>query len=95
MAQYDYGPTENMQRYNDTMSPNYDISLITAPVAIYYSNNDWLISKTDLVILYEQLINPVGMILVSDKKFNHMDYLFAKDVVPILYDEMRKLLEKY
>lgn len=77
------------------MSPSYDIALITAPVAIYYSENDRLVSKIDLVTLYDQLINPVEMLLVSDKKFNHMNYVFSKDVVPLLYDGMKKLMTKY
>ncbi|XP_026679646.1 lipase 1 [Diaphorina citri] len=39
---YDYGHFENMRRYGNFFSPRYNLSAITAPVALFYSNNDYL-----------------------------------------------------
>lgn len=39
---YDYGFFGNLAEYGHTSPPDYDISKITAPVALYYGENDWL-----------------------------------------------------
>lgn len=37
---YDYGPQENIFRYNQMMPPVYDLSKVTTRVAILYGNGD-------------------------------------------------------
>lgn len=39
---YNYGRAENLLRYGQETPPEYDISKITAPVALYWGQNDWL-----------------------------------------------------
>ena len=38
---YDHGK-ENQDYYGQDTPPQYDIQLITAPIATYWSLNDWL-----------------------------------------------------
>ena len=38
---YDHGK-ENQDYYGQDAPPQYDIQLITAPIATYWSLNDWL-----------------------------------------------------
>ncbi|XP_067204975.1 lipase 3-like isoform X2 [Linepithema humile] len=37
---YDYGREKNMQIYNATIPPDYDLSRITVPIALMYGTND-------------------------------------------------------
>jgi lysosomal acid lipase/cholesteryl ester hydrolase len=42
---YDYGPEKNLEVYGQISPPEYDLSKITAPVALYWAENDWLGAK--------------------------------------------------
>jgi len=42
--QYDYGRKRNLQIYNATEPPDYNLSKITVPIALFYADNDWLAS---------------------------------------------------
>ena len=50
--QYDYGITGNKEKYNSLVPPKYDLSKITAPVHVYYSENDWLANTKVRIFLY-------------------------------------------
>ena len=39
---YDFGKRENRERYGQDTPPVYSIEKITAPVAAYWSENDWM-----------------------------------------------------
>ena len=39
---YDFGKRENRERYGQDTPPIYSIEKITAPVAAYWSENDWM-----------------------------------------------------
>lgn len=39
--QYDYGKTKNLEIYNQTTPPDYDITKINIPNVIFYAEADW------------------------------------------------------
>ena len=39
---FDYGSNLNLQMYNNTIPPRYDLEQIKVPVAVFYSDNDLL-----------------------------------------------------
>ena len=39
---YDYGKRENRKVYGQDDPPVYSIDKVTAPIAAYWSENDWL-----------------------------------------------------
>ena len=41
-CRYDFGPEKNNEIYGQDEPPEYDVTQITAPVALYWSDNDWL-----------------------------------------------------
>lgn len=49
---YDYGLFQNYVVYGQAFPPDYPLESITAPVALYYSSNDWLVSITVSYFLY-------------------------------------------
>lgn len=44
--EYDYGAIENYVKYGSTSPPVYNVSTITAPVAVYYASNDYFAGVT-------------------------------------------------
>jgi lysosomal acid lipase/cholesteryl ester hydrolase len=41
---YNYGRQQNLIEYGQELPPEYNVSKITAPVAMYWGQNDWLAS---------------------------------------------------
>ena len=41
-TKFDYGPDGNQERYGQPTPPVYDMSKVTAPVALVWGENDWL-----------------------------------------------------
>ena len=65
-AGYDWGDTEeNMARWNSVAPPVYQYDNITAPVALYWSDNDWLVVPTDVATLANNLPNLVTKAFLS------------------------------
>lgn len=50
--QYDYGLVGNLLRYRRINPPDYDLSKVTAPLALYYSDNDWLSAVRVSILRY-------------------------------------------
>jgi hypothetical protein len=43
-GQFDFGEKENMEKYGQATPPNYNLSLVTSPVALYYGVSDRLVT---------------------------------------------------
>ncbi|GJQ77030.1 hypothetical protein Trydic_g15224 [Trypoxylus dichotomus] len=93
--QYDYLPLENLRRYGEANPPTYNLSKVTSKVALYYSKNDWLAMPEDVRRLRDELPNVVVDHVIIYEGFNHWDFLFAKDIVPLLYSHLADTLRKY
>lgn len=42
--QFDYGCMRNLQIYNASEPPSYNLTNVTTPFALFYAENDWLSS---------------------------------------------------
>nr|CAD7413228.1 unnamed protein product [Timema cristinae] len=93
--QYDHGSVENLLKYGSLNPPDYDLSKVTAPVSLHYSNNDWLASLTDVDELYSELPNVIGKFLVPLDQFNHIDYMWAIDAKTLVYDTVISIMSQY
>ncbi|CAH1402323.1 unnamed protein product [Nezara viridula] len=91
---YDYSYSKNFEIYSQYEPPNYDLSKITIPVTLYYGKNDWLSRVQDVMKLQSKLPNSIAK-LVPYPAFNHLDFLWANDVVPLLYEDLVENMEKY
>ncbi|XP_029160371.1 lipase 3-like [Nylanderia fulva] len=92
---FDHGLVSNKKIHNSRAPPHYELKEIKVPISLHYSENDWLANVKDVEKLYSELGNPYGKFLVPDKKFNHLDYMWAKDVKPLLYDQILSLMENF
>ncbi|XP_058444485.1 lipase 3-like [Malaya genurostris] len=91
--QFDHGTKENRVRYNASKPPSYRLERIQSPLALYYSDNDWLVAVKDVQQLKSRLRNLVFEYHVEAPQFNHVDFLFDKDASK-LYDEIIRILKE-
>ncbi|RZF49223.1 hypothetical protein LSTR_LSTR010953 [Laodelphax striatellus] len=94
-CKFDYGPKENMRKYGTKSPPDYKLDSVTGPVALYYGKGDILIDVQDVAEVTEKLPNLVRNFTVANDKFNHMDFLWAKNAKQLVYDDMLKLMKLY
>jgi len=90
---FDYGKKGNQAKYGTSTPPQYDIGAITAPVAVYWGDNDWLAQRDDVLRMTAQLPNLVHSYEVPYPTFNHMDFLYGIDADTLLYPEILKQME--
>lgn len=83
---YDYGEKGNLERYNETTPPDYDLSGITMPISLFYSGNDWLSDRTDVEMLIKKL--PSVKFVNYIEQFNHWDYLYAEIASDAIYSSI-------
>ncbi|XP_026725681.1 lipase 3-like [Trichoplusia ni] len=90
---FDYGDNKNQAIYGSSKPPKYRLELVKAPVALFYSENDWFSDVEDVTNLQNKLPNVKEMYLVPFKKFNHADFLWAKDVKRLVYARITDVLK--
>ncbi|XP_062537620.1 lipase 1-like [Armigeres subalbatus] len=90
--QYDFGQEGNIRKYAAQEPPLYNLNLSTAPVALYYGLNDWLVHPRNVQYLAKVLPRVIAAKPVADKKFNHIDFLMGKKVRSQVYDEVISLM---
>nr|CAD7402546.1 unnamed protein product [Timema cristinae] len=107
---YDFGPRMNVKCYNQSTPPEYDLTNITVPIALHYSDNDWLADRLVAVIIVDnrldslctqdvknlsvRLQQKIGMFRVSLPSFNHVDFMWAKDAPKLVYSKILKALKQ-
>ncbi|EEC20362.1 lipase, putative, partial [Ixodes scapularis] len=92
---FDFGFVKNMQVYGNIKPPSYSLARTKVPVAIYWSQNDWLASETDVRHLRDDLPNVVSFYKVPDPQFTHIDFGWGCNATKILYEPMIKEMKKY
>ncbi|XP_058444559.1 lipase 1-like [Malaya genurostris] len=92
--QYDYGREGNLQTYSNWKPPIYNLTVSSAPVQIFYGLNDWLVHFRGVKQLATMIPRLVGANAVADEKFNHVDFLLAKNARSQVYDKLLPVLER-
>ncbi|XP_059057612.1 lipase 3-like [Achroia grisella] len=87
---YDYGSEVNQKMYGTVQPPVYDVSQIQTPVALYYSEEDWLSHPKDVERLHRELPNVTEHYKVPEAHFSHMDYQFYKNAPQVVYHKLIK-----
>ena len=92
-SHYDYGSAAaNILAYNSSTPPEYDLAKVTVPVALFWSDNDWLADPKDVKYLTSNLPNIVLNERIPLPKFNHIDFLWAIDADVLVYKKIVSLL---
>ncbi|XP_023247872.1 gastric triacylglycerol lipase-like [Copidosoma floridanum] len=92
---YNYGTRINQNLYFSSNPPVYDLSQVTAPVALFFGHKDFFATSKDVEILRQRLPNVVLFKEVLYKKFNHLDFLWSQYVKTLLYDDVISLANEY
>ncbi|RMZ96707.1 lysosomal acid lipase cholesteryl ester hydrolase-like [Brachionus plicatilis] len=88
---YDYGSKENLIQYNQTTPPQYDISKVRVPTALYWAKNDWLADPVDLEYIRKNLPNIVDDYEIMD--WDHLDFVWAVNAKEHLYNRIIDLIK--
>lgn len=89
---YNYGAVKNLKVYRSLRPPTYRLDRVYAPVALHYGRNDLLASVEDVLKLGSELPNLFGLFPAPHPRFNHIDFLFAKNVRQLVYEKIITLM---
>ncbi|KAK6637680.1 hypothetical protein RUM44_008102 [Polyplax serrata] len=92
---FDYGTPRNLKIYGSIEPPQFNLSKVQVPTYLYYGPNDFFVSERDLFKLAKELPNFMGSYKVPYPKFNHVDYIFARNANDLLYPHIIAAVNKY
>lgn len=77
----------NLIKYGQGTPPQYNLSNVSVPVALFWSEADSLTQPLDVEKLKMELGNNVffEQRLPASENFNHVDYVWAKDAFEMVY----------
>uniref|UniRef100_A0A131YN79 Lysosomal acid lipase/cholesteryl ester hydrolase n=1 Tax=Rhipicephalus appendiculatus TaxID=34631 RepID=A0A131YN79_RHIAP len=92
---FDWGPLKNMKIYGQKRPPAYDLTKVTAPVALYWSAGDVLARPTDVRHLEKSLPNLVLSYKVPVRGFTHIDFVWSIKAKNHLYRMILYMMQRY
>jgi pimeloyl-ACP methyl ester carboxylesterase len=91
---FDFGDfNENVRRYGTGFPPEYDLSLVRLPVAIFFGDRDDLSDPTDVKRLLNALHHVVHV--HEEPTYSHVDFTWGKNAHYKVYPVVLKLLTEY
>lgn len=91
---YDHGSwLANRRAYGSSTPPRYDLSRITVPVFLHYSDSDPLAHVNDVDRLFRELGRPIGKFRVPLATFSHMDFIWGIDAEDLLFTRALNLIK--
>jgi len=90
---YDYGVIRNLKEYKRITPPEYALDKITAPVSLFWSDNDNFANPKDVATLVPKLKSLKSNYRVPYKQFSHLDFMWGIDVNKLVYDELLRQLD--
>lgn len=91
---YDYGEKGNMEKYHAAVPPQYNVTKMETPVALFTATNDWLADPYDV----NHSLRPYLSNIIQDKnidEWNHLDFVWGEDAHSIIYEDILKILAEY
>ncbi|XP_072196368.1 lipase member M-like [Excalfactoria chinensis] len=89
---FDYGPRVNMQKYNQTTPPAYEIEKISTPIAVWSGGQDKFADPKDVSKLLSQISN-----LYYHENFpfwGHLDFVWGLDAAEKMFWKIAELIRK-
>lgn len=94
---FNYGPEENMKLYGSVHPLSYNLSDVRVPTFTFLAGNDKGVSELSINRLHAALPKHTtlhGIYKVADEQFNHLNFITAKDIVPLVYQPLVSFLNK-
>ncbi|KAH7933657.1 hypothetical protein HPB49_015085 [Dermacentor silvarum] len=93
---YNYGTSENKDRYGQEDPPAYDVDRITVPKVLFSSEGDTIADPKDVSLLAERLGSRlIFNHVVAPKDFRHLDFAYGYQATDFLHKMMIDTIEKY
>ncbi|XP_070608372.1 lipase member K-like isoform X2 [Erythrolamprus reginae] len=89
---YDHGRLGNKFHYGQDSPPEYNVSAMTVPTAIWNGGNDWISDPEDVNQLITQTRNLISHKFISE--WNHLDFIYGIDAPDKLYYDIMDLLQR-
>lgn len=91
---YDQGSRfANYRTYGSFSPPRYDLSRVTTPVFLHYSDSDPLAHVNDVDRLFRELGRPLGKFRVPMRSFSHIDFMYGINAKQLVYDRVINLIK--
>ncbi|XP_063076831.1 gastric triacylglycerol lipase isoform X2 [Engraulis encrasicolus] len=89
---YDYGEKGNMQHYNQTTPPHYNVEDMKVPTALWSGGHDTLADPKDVSVLLTQIPN---LVFHRDiPHWEHLDFIWGMDAPQEMFGDMIKLMKQ-
>ncbi|CAH8544689.1 unnamed protein product [Schistosoma turkestanicum] len=90
---YDYGAEKNLQIYNQSNPPLYNVSHLKLPIVIYHGGQDWLATPHDIDKLIKQINYTISSIHYFPY-YNHLDFVWGLNAHKLLYPSVLEQLSR-
>ncbi|XP_021094833.1 lipase member N isoform X1 [Heterocephalus glaber] len=91
---YDWGnEAENMQHYNQSQPPIYDLTAMKVPTAIWAGGKDVLVTPQDVARILPQIGNLCYFQMLPD--WNHVDFVWGLDAPQRVYNKIIALMKDH
>lgn len=89
---FDFGLKRNMATYSSAKPPEFNVSLITAPINMFLSATDWFSTVKDTSKLKNMLPNIVSYIVYNQSlDFTHLEFVYGERVKSFVNDPVIKI----
>jgi len=88
---YDFGKEGNLQHYNSTTPPSYNLDQVACPMALFAGGNDVLADPTDVAQILEQLPSKLVTYYESIPQYSHLDFVWGLDAHKLVYAKILEL----
>lgn len=89
---YDFGH-RNRKIYGKLTPPEYELSKITTPIIIFWSDQDIFSHSLAVADLLPNLPSVIQVYRVPNERFSHVDYAIADNADRLVYDKILEMLE--
>ncbi|CAG9136444.1 unnamed protein product [Plutella xylostella] len=91
---FDYGAAINEQVYGTVAPPRYNVSTVSAPVALFHAAADWLAAPLDVARLRRALPRLVDDYLVPVEHFGTLDFTYGQSAPTAVYSRIIDYIQK-
>lgn len=94
-AQLDWGSEQrNYLKYGQPTPPEYRLENIEAPVNLFYSDDDPIVTVKDINRLIARLPNVKNVTFIQNEGWQHYDFIWSRYTKKFINDEVLLLLNK-
>ncbi|XP_047513455.1 lipase 3-like [Pieris napi] len=95
LRKYDFGAEINTKVYGNSQPPRYNMTDVKVPVALYYSDEDWMAHPWDVERLHQELPDVRDFYRIPDEHFNHMDFQFSRRAPAVVNQRLVDSIRNY